>query len=78
MNVKLILFPDQEDPDSYAKKLSSSEIASFLQKSSQDFITYKTQILTDSIQNDPVKRVSAIKDVVKSISVIPDYLVRME
>ncbi|MEE2931654.1 MAG: DNA primase [Bacteroidota bacterium] len=78
MNVKLILFPDQEDPDSYAKKLSSAEIASFLQKSSQDFITYKTQILTDSIQNDPVKRVSAIKDVVKSISVIPDYLVRME
>lgn len=78
MHVRLILFPDKEDPDSYAKKLSSTEISDFLKSESQDFITFKTKILNEGIQNDPIKRVSVIKDVVESISIIPDYLIRME
>jgi DNA primase len=78
MNVKVVPFPENEDPDSYAQKKSSEEFASFLNNYSTDFITYKTKILNTESEQDPIKRVAIIKDIIQSISLIPDYLTRTE
>lgn len=78
LNVKLVLFPEGEDPDSYSKKLSKNDFISFLESEAQDFITFKTTILNNEKQTDPTKRAEIIKDIVTSISVIPNYLIRME
>ena len=56
MNVKVVLFPDGEDPDSFAKKNSDSELALFIKEQKQDFITFKAQILLKDGENDPLKK----------------------
>ena len=76
MNVKIVLFPDGEDPDSYSHKLSSSEYINFLDESKQDFITFKTQLLAKGAKNDPVKKAGLISSIVDSISVIDDEIQR--
>ncbi|MDR2362768.1 MAG: DNA primase [Prevotellaceae bacterium] len=76
MNVKVALFPDNEDPDSFAHKHSSSELEAFLKENVQDFISFKTKLLNDDAQNDPLKRAELIKDVVRSIGAIPDAIMR--
>ncbi len=75
-NVKVVEFPAGEDPDSYAAKLGSSAFRSFLKTEAKDFITYKTQLYQKQHQGDPLKKVDTIKEVVKSISKIPDALKR--
>ena len=75
-NVRVVEFPPGEDPDSYASKLGSSEFQKFLQQRVTDFITYKTQLFLQEAQDDPIKRVQTIKEVVQSISKIPDALQR--
>lgn len=76
MNVKIILFPDGEDPDSYARKHSSQEVIEFIEKESSDFITFKTNLLLGESGRDPIKRANLIKEIVHSISLIPDKIIR--
>jgi len=76
MNVKIVLIPDNEDPDSYSKKLSNEEFLKFLKDNETDFIRFKTQLLLSEANNDPVKKADLIRDVVKSISVIPEAITR--
>tara|TARA_B100001142_G_scaffold330335_1_gene398268 strand:- start:270 stop:2147 length:1878 start_codon:yes stop_codon:yes gene_type:complete len=78
MNVKVVLFPNGEDPDSFAKSCSSKDLKNYLIKNSKDFITFKTSILTKDTEKDPVKRVEMIKDIASTISKIPDDLSRSE
>jgi DNA primase len=76
MNVKIVLLPDGEDPDSYSKKVSNEEFNRFLKENETDFIRFKTQLLLSEADNDPVKKANLIKDIVKSIAVIPETIVR--
>ncbi len=76
MNVKIVLIPDNEDPDSYSKKLSNEEFLKFLKENETDFIRFKTQLLLSEANNDPVKKADLIRDVVKSIAVIPEAITR--
>ncbi len=76
LNVKVALFPDGDDPDSFARKHSTSELETFLSGAEQDFISFKTKLLSEEAKNDPIKRAALISEVVKSVSVIPDTIVR--
>jgi DNA primase len=76
MNVKIVLLPDNEDPDSYSKKLSNEEFLKYLKENETDFIRFKTQLLLSEANNDPVKKADLIRDVVKSIAVIPEAITR--
>ncbi|MEI6049137.1 MAG: DNA primase [Bacteroidota bacterium] len=76
MNVKIVLLPDSEDPDSYSKKVSNEEFLNFLKKNETDFIRFKTQLLLKEANNDPVRKADLIRDVVKSIAVIPEAITR--
>ena len=77
LNVRAVVFPDGEDPDSYSRKLGSTEFEVYLKEHAQDFITFKTNVLTDGgKQVDPVQKVKVIREVVESISLIPDGIKR--
>jgi DNA primase len=76
MNVRVLLFPDGDDPDSYSKKVTSEEFIEFIKTNSKDFISFKTSLLYKDVENDPIKRAELIKDIVESISVIPDAINR--
>jgi len=76
MNVKVLTFPDGDDPDSYAKKVSSEELAAYLKDKPKDFIKFKISILLKEAQSDPVKKADLVRDIVHSISVIPDRIQR--
>lgn len=76
LDVKVLLFPDGEDPDSYAKKLGQIAFQDFVQKNTQDFITFKTNLFIKETENDPIKRAEGIKDIVASIAKIPDEVKR--
>jgi len=76
MNVKVVSFPDGEDPDSFTKNKNKEEIADFLENNAQDFIRFKTSILLDEAKNDPIRKASLIRDIVQSISKIPDNIQR--
>jgi DNA primase len=76
MNVKIVLLPDGHDPDSYSKKVSNEEFLKFLKDNETDFIRFKTQLLLSEASNDPVRRAELIRDVVKSIAVIPEAITR--
>ncbi len=76
MNVKIVLIPDKEDPDSYSKKVSNEEFLKFLKENETDFIRFKTQLLLSEANNDPIKKAELIRDVVKSIAVIPEAINR--
>ena len=76
MNVKVVAFPDGEDPDSFAKKHSETALKEYLENSSQDFINFKVSLLMREASNDPVKKAGLIRDIVTSISKIPDSIQR--
>ena len=76
MNVKVLLFPDGEDPDSFSKKVSSEELETFIKKNSVDFIRFKTGLLYEETKNDPIKKVELIHNIVETISLIPDAISR--
>ena len=75
MNIKVLLLPDGDDPDSFAKKHSTQELKDYIEKNQTDFITFKTHLTVENV-TDPVKRSEAISGIVKSISVIPDQILR--
>jgi len=72
LNVKVVLFPEGNDPDSYVQQLGSAAFKTFLEKNQKDFILYKTSILLKDAGNDPIKKAGIIRDVVDSIAKIPD------
>ncbi len=76
MNVKIVLLPDGEDPDSYSKKISNEEFALYLKEKETDFIRFKTQLLLAESNNDPTQKANLIRDIVKSIAVIPEGITR--
>ncbi|WP_405562941.1 DNA primase [Polaribacter sp. Asnod6-C07] len=76
MNVKVVQFPDGEDPDSFAKAHSNAELKEYLENSAQDFINFKVSLLLKDSNNDPIKKASVIRDIVTSISKIPDSIQR--
>jgi DNA primase len=76
MNVRIVLFPDGEDPDSYARKHRRAEVEELITKGAQDFIRFKTSLLLKEAANDPIKRAGLIKEIVGSISLIPDPIYR--
>ncbi|MFD2201450.1 DNA primase [Shivajiella indica] len=76
LNVKAVVFPEGEDPDSYARKVGSSAFSSYLEKNAQDFISFKIGLYAEEAANDPIKQADLIKQVVQSISKIPDPVIR--
>ncbi|MES2555714.1 MAG: DNA primase [Bacteroidota bacterium] len=76
MNVKIVLFPDGDDPDSYSKKVSSTEFMEFIKDNTQDFLSFKTSMLLKEGKTDPIQRAGMIREVVLSISLIPDQITR--
>ena len=72
MNVKVCSFPEGEDPDSFAKKNSQEAIELFFKENAKDFIQFKASLLLEDAANDPVKKAATIRDIVESISKIPD------
>lgn len=78
LNIQVLLLPDGEDPDSFARKHNASDFIEFVEKNSSDFIRFKTQLLMSDAGNDPIKRAGLITDIVKSISIIPNNVVRGE
>lgn len=76
MNVRVCAFPDGEDPDSFAKKTPYDELVRYLDENAKDFIQFKASLLMNEAQNDPIKKADLIRDMVQSISKIPDRIKR--
>ncbi len=76
MEVKVALFPNGEDPDSYAKKHTAEQVRDFLNANEEDFIAFKYRILSSEIEKDPLQRARLIGEIINSIAVIPDAIVR--
>ncbi len=74
MNVKVVLFPDGHDPDSYIKAFGASAFKTHVELNTKDFIFYKTEILLQDASNDPIKKAGVIRDVIESIAKIPDAI----
>lgn len=76
MNVKIVLFPEGDDPDSYARSHTAQELHDYLKENETDFIKFKIAILLKDVADDPIKRSHAISDILRSIAVIPDSITR--
>lgn len=76
MNVKLLMFPDNDDPDSFSRKVTVEEFKNYLENNTQDFLYFKAKKLSDETRHDPIKRAGVIKDIVDSIALIPDNIIR--
>lgn len=76
MNIKVCLLPDGDDPDSFARKHNATDYQAYINDHEVDFIRFKTNLLMEEAGKDPIKRASLISSIVKSISVIPDAIVR--
>ncbi len=76
LDVRVVLFPDGHDPDSYARKHSESEVKNFIEENKTDFIRFKTQLLYSDTQNDPIKKATLIQDIVNSIALMPNSINR--
>ncbi|HOK98086.1 MAG TPA: DNA primase [Bacteroidales bacterium] len=76
LNVRIVLLPEGEDPDSFCRTHSPSEVVDFLASNENDFVLFKARLLLKDAQNDPIKKATLISDIVQSIAVIPDPIVR--
>lgn len=76
MNVKVVLFPEGEDPDSYSKRVSTADLEAYIKEHTQDFISFKAEILLKESDNDPIKRAELIREIVHSVALIPDQITR--
>ena len=76
LNVKVLLFPEGEDPDSFARKNSASEIAAYIKNNATDFIKFKANIFLDEAKNDPAKKSGLIREIINSIAMIPNIIQR--
>lgn len=78
MNINVVLLPDGEDPDSYAQSHSTEEVEAYIERNKVDFIKFKTNLLMSEVGEDPIRRAGLVGDVVKSIAVIPNDILRSE
>ena len=78
LNVRIVLLPEEHDPDTFARAHSSEELTKYISNNAQDFLTFKARLLLGEATNDPLKRTEAINDMVHSISLIPDQIKRSE
>src|ERR1035437_8623156 len=76
LNVRAVLFPEGDDPDSYSRKHSESETKIFIKTNTTDFIRFKTQLLFSETDNDPIKKAALIQQIVESIALIPNSITR--
>lgn len=76
MNIKVLLLPDGEDPDSFARSHTAEELAEYISQNETDFIRFKTAIMLKGAENDPQKRAEAIKAIMQSVAKIPDEITR--
>ena len=76
MNVKVVLLPDGQDPDDFARRHTLEEVEDYISRNEQDFIGFKTDLLLDEAGNDPIKRAGLINDIADTIALIPDAVVR--
>lgn len=76
MNVRIVVLPPDEDPDSFVQKNPIEEVRAYIDNNATDFISFKTKLLLKDAANDPIKRAEVLKDIVKSISLIPDAIYR--
>ena len=76
MNVKVVPFPEGEDPDSYSKRVSSDELVAYLDEHAQDFISYKSNTVLAETKNDPIKKAGLIREVLDSIALVPNQISR--
>ncbi len=74
MNVRVVLFPDGEDPDSFAKNNSTEVLKTYIEQKAKDFIVFKSDLLNSEAQGDPLKKAQLIRDIVSSIALIPDRI----
>lgn len=78
LNIKVLLLPDGDDPDSFARKHNASDFIEFVNQNSTDFIRFKTNLLLEDAGNDPIKKAKLIQDLVQSIAIIPNQIIRAE
>jgi len=76
MNVKVVLLPDGEDPDSFSRKRNAFDFTLYIQQQETDFIRFKTKLLLDEMGDDPIKRATLITDILRSVAIIPDDIIR--
>lgn len=76
LNVRVVLFPDGEDPDSYSRKVGTAEFQKFLQDHTQDFVSYKISLHTNDVKNDPIKRSESLREIADTLSFLPDEVRR--
>ncbi|MHC1706445.1 MAG: DNA primase [Bacteroidales bacterium] len=76
LQVKIVLFPDKEDPDSFVRKNRQADVEDFLQNQAKNFILFKTRLLLKEAQDDPIKRSQLVREIVQSVSLIPDQISR--
>src|SRR5690606_18805953 len=76
MNVRLLQFPDNDDPDSFARKVGREEFHAYLENNTTDFLEYKSRKLKETAKNDPIRRAEVLRDIVENIAVIPDGIIR--
>lgn len=76
LNVRVVLFPDGEDPDSYSRKVGTTGFQKFLHDNTRDFVTFKAGLLLAEAGHDPIRKAETIQDILRSVSLIPDYLKR--
>lgn len=76
INVKVLPLPRGEDPDTFARSMSASQLAEYIRQNETDFIKFKTQLLMGTVENDPISKARLINEIVRSISVIPDNITR--
>ncbi len=78
MHVRCVLFPDGEDPDSYAQKYGSTQLQDYLATHEDNFVMFKTRVLLDGVKNDPIRKAELVKETVNTIALVPDLLERTE
>lgn len=78
MHVRCVLFPDGEDPDSYAQKYGSTRLQEYLASHEDNFVMFKTRVLLDGVKNDPIRKAELVKETVNTIALVPDLLERTE
>lgn len=76
MNIKLLQFPDNDDPDSFSRKVTIQEFHDYIENNVTDFLYFKTKKLKEQTKNDPIKLAGVIKDIVENIAIIPDNIIR--
>ncbi len=76
LNIKVVLLPDGEDPDSFSRKMNANEFIEFINSNKQDFIRFKTKLLLADVASDPIRKAEVVRSIVESIAVIPDLLKR--